>query len=268
LQYNNLEVLARYVLPVHLSEDTRGGKRMFFRKMPRKAFLSLLAAALLIAGCNMGATEVPTLDVNAINTAAVATAMGQLSAQLTETALAAPSPTLLPTDTLVPLPTSALPTAANALPTANAGAIPTLSFNTTPIPGFTQLASPAAPAATVSLGDACNNNVYEGDVTIPDGTILKPGVDFIKQWAIRNTGTCTWDEGYALVFIGGDQAMDPVNFEFKNSDDFVAPGEGINIGVPLTAPLAEGKYLGTWRMKSDSGVYFGTPLTVDFVVKK
>jgi hypothetical protein len=241
---------------------------MFVRKLPRKVLLTLLAGALLIAGCNMGATEVPTLDVNAINTAAVSTAMAEVSSQLTQTALAAPSPTPLATNTLLPLPTSALPTVGNALPTANTGAIPTLSFNTTPVAGFTPLVSPIAPAATVSLGDSCNNNVYEGDVTIPDGTILKPGVDFIKQWAIRNTGTCTWDEGYALVFIGGDQAMDPANFEFKNTDDFVSPGEGINIGVPLTAPLAEGKYLGTWRMKSDSGVFFGTPLTIDFEVKK
>jgi hypothetical protein len=246
---------------------------MFVRKLPRKVLLTLLASALLIAGCNVGATEVPTVDVNVINTAAVATAMAQVSAQLTETALAAPSPTPLPTNTLLPLPTSglptsALPTAANALPTTNTGAIPTLSFNTTPVAGFTQLASPAAPAATVSLGDSCNNNVYESDVTVPDGTVMKPGVDFIKQWAIRNTGTCTWDEGYALVFIGGDQAMDPVNFEFKSSDDFVAAGEGINIGVPLTAPLAEGRYQGTWRMRSDSGAYFGTPLTIDFQVKK
>jgi hypothetical protein len=241
---------------------------MSVRKLPRKAFLILLAAALVIAGCSVGATEAPTADVNAINTAAVATAMEQLSVQFTQTALAAPSPTPLATNTVVPLPTSALPTAANALPTANAGAIPTLSFNTTPVAGFTPLASPAAPAATISLGDSCNNNVFEGDATIPDGTIMKPGVDFVKQWAIRNTGTCTWDEGYALVFIGGDQAMDPVNFEFKNSSDFVSAGEGINIGVPLTAPLAEGKYQATWRMRSDSGVYFGTPLTVVFEVKK
>lgn len=237
---------------------------MFVRKLPRKVLLILLAGTLLIAGCTMGATEVPTLDVNAINTAAVSTAMAEVSSQLTQTALAAPSPTPLATNTLLPLPTSALPT--SALPTANTGAIPTLSFNTTPIAGFTQLASPAAPAATVSLGDACNNNVYESDVTVPDGTILRPGVDFIKQWAIRNTGTCTWDEGYALVFIGGDQAMDPANFEFRTSDDFVSPGEGVNIGVPLTAPLAEGTYQGTWRMRSDSGVYFGTPLTIVFVV--
>jgi len=242
---------------------------MFVRKLPRNAFLTLLAGALFIAGCGgVGATEVPTLDVNAINTAAVSTAMAEVSAQLTQTALAAPSPTALATNTLLPLPTSALPTAANALPTANTGAIPTLSFNTTPVVGFTQLAPPAAPAATTSLGDSCNNNVYEADVTVPDGTIMKPGVDFVKQWAIRNTGSCTWDEGYALVFIGGDQAMDPANFEFKNSSDFVAAGEGINIGVPLTAPLAEGKYQGTWRMKSDSGAFFGTPLTIVFEVKK
>src|SRR3972149_11335790 len=208
---------------------------MFVRKLSRTSSLTLLAASLLLAGCNMGATAEPTVDVNAINTAAVATAMGQLSAQLTQTALAAPSPTPLSTVTLAPLPTS-------ALPTVNTGAIPTLSFNTTPVAGFTQLASPIAPAATTSLGDACNNNVFEGDVTIPDGSVLKPGEDFTKQWAIRNTGNCTWDEGYALVFISGDQAIDPVSFEFKKGRDFVSPGEGINIGVPLTAPLADGSY--------------------------
>ena len=241
---------------------------MFVRKLPRKPFLVLLAAALLIAGCNLGATPAPTVDVNAINTAAVATAMGQLSAQFTQTALAAPSPTPLPTNTLIPLPTSALATAANGLPTANPGALPTLSFNTTPVAGFTALASPVAPVATISLGDSCNNNVFEADVTIPDNSILKPGEDFVKQWAIRNTGTCTWDEGYALVFIAGDQAIDPTNFEFKKSGDFVAPGEGINIGVPLTAPLAVGTYQGHWRMRTDSGYYFGTVLSLYFEVKK
>ena len=242
---------------------------MFVRKSPRQMLLTLLTAALvpILAACNVGATAEPTLDVNAINTAAVGTAMGQISAQLTQTALAAPSATPKPTDTPPSLPTSALSTA-GASPTGNAGAIPTLSFNTTPLPGFTQIASQAAPAATVSLGDACNNNVFEGDVTVPDGTVMKPGTDFVKQWAIRNTGNCTWDEGYSLVFIGGDQAIDPVNFDFKKAEDFVAPGESINVGIPLTAPLAVGTYQGTWRMRSDTGFYFGTPLTVIFEVKK
>jgi len=234
---------------------------MFVRKFPRQILLTLLTAALIpiLAACTMGATPEPTLDVNAINTAAVGTAMGQISAQLTQTALAAPSATPTPTDTPPSLPTSALPAP---------GAIPTLSFNTTPLAGITQIASQAAPAATASLGDACNNNVFEGDVTVPDGTVMKPGEDFVKQWAIRNTGNCTWDEGYSLVFIGGDQAIDPVNFDFKKAEDFVAPGESINVGIPLTAPLAVGTYQGTWRMRSDTGFYFGWPLTVIFEVKK
>ena len=237
---------------------------MFVRKSLRQAVFTLVTAALLLTACNMGATPAPTVDVNAINTAAVETAMGQLSAQFTQTALAAPSATSFPTNTAVTLPTLSQATAS--------GALPTVSFNstpTTPIAGFTPLASPAAPAGpTTSLGDACNNNVFEGDVTIPDGTILKPGEDFIKTWAIRNTGNCTWDEGYKLVFIGGDQAIDPVSFEFKKSDDFVAPNEGVNVSVPLTAPLTPGKYQGTWRMQSDTGFYFGTPLTVIIEVRK
>src|SRR6266511_200328 len=169
------------MLPIHISEDSRGGNRMFVRKLPRKAFLTLLAAALLIAGCSMGATPAPTVDVNAINTAAVATAMGQLSAQFTQTALAAPSATSIPTNTAVSLPTFGLSTTTGAAPTTS-GALPTVSFNSTPvgtgtsIPGFIPLASPAAPSGpTASLGDACNNSEFLGDITIPDGTVLKPG---------------------------------------------------------------------------------------------
>ncbi len=235
---------------------------MFVRKSLRQAVFTLITAALLLTACNMGATPAPTVDVNAINTAAVATAMGQLSAQFTQTALAAPSATPIPTNTALALPSL-------GLPTTSGGALPTVSFNTTPIAGFTPITSPVAPSGpTASLGDACNNDVFEGDVTIPDGTILKPGEDFTKTWAIRNTGSCTWDEGYVLVFIGGDQAIDPVNFEFKKRTDFVAPGAAVNVSVPLTAPLTPGNYQGTWRMQSDSGFYFGTPLTVVFEVKR
>ena len=240
---------------------------MFVRKYTRQTLLTLIAAALFLAGCNVGAAPSPTLDVNAINTAIVGTTIAQLSVQFTQTALAAPTSTPAPTETQATPPTFALPTLSNA-PTV-AGALPTLSFNTTPVAGFTQLASPApAGGATAALGDACNNSVFEGDVTIPDGTILKPGEDFIKTWAIRNTGTCTWDEGYTLVFIAGDEAIDPYDFKFKLSKDFVAGGEGINISIKLTAPLKPGKYTGTWRMRNDQGYYFGTPLSVYIEVKK
>jgi hypothetical protein len=221
----------------------------------------------LLTACSMGATPAPTVDVNAISTAAVQTAMGQLSAQFTQTALAAPSATSMPTNTLPPA--FQLNTADASAVATSSGALPTVSFNNTPLPGFTPLPSAAPPAGpTSSLGDECNNNVFEGDVTIPDGTVMKPGEDFIKTWAIKNTGNCTWDEGYAFIFVGGDREIDPIDIEFKKSSDFVDPGEGVSISVPLTAPLKEGKYTGTWRMRTDSGYYFGTPVTVNFEVKK
>jgi hypothetical protein len=239
---------------------------MFVQKSPRQIFMIVLAAAMLLTSCTLGAAPVPTVDVNAINTAAVSTAMAQLSLQFTQTALAAPTFTASPTITST---AASLPTVAGGLPTV-AGALPTLSFNTTPLagttplPGFTPLASQVAPSgATASLGDSCSNSAFEGDVTIPDGEILKPGVNFQKVWKIRNTGTCLWDDGYTLVYIAGSTPnLDPYNFEFKKSSDFVASGEAIDIGINLTTPCTPGKYEGHWRMRNDKGYYFGTLLSV------
>lgn len=236
---------------------------MTFRKFPRQTLLILLTAALMLTACNAGAAPSPTLDVNAINTAIVGTTVAQFSEQFTQTALAEPpaTNTLQPTDTPQDLPTF-------ALPTTDSGALPTVSFEATPLPGFTQLPSPV-PAATQSLGDECHNSAFEGDVTIPDGTVIKGGVDFQKIWKIRNTGSCTWDEGYTLVYIGGSSPdLDPYSFEIKNSSDFVAGGAAINMAINLTTPCAVGKYEGHWKMRTDSGYYFGTPLSVYVEVRE
>jgi hypothetical protein len=244
---------------------------MLVRRFPRQTLFILLTAALTLAACNVGATPAPTVDVNAINTAAVGTAMGQISAQLTQTALAAPTNTPPSTDTPLSLATLSLPTAGGATPTGGVpGAPPTVSFlntPTTPIAGFTPLVnSPAAP--TAALGDACNNSAYVADVTYPDNSEIKPGINFEKIWRVQNTGNCTWDEGYTLVFIAGDKALDPINFKFEKAADFVAGGETADLSIDLTAPLKEGSYSATWRMQSDTGVFFGTLLTVVIVVKK
>ena len=248
---------------------------MLVRKPARQVLFILLTAALTLTSCNMGATPAPTVDVNAINTAALATAMAQISAQQTQTALAAPSATSSPTNTPLSLPASGV-----ASPTGNAGVLPTLSFNnnpnTTPLAGFTPIGSPVAPAATTSLGDACNNNTFVTDVTIPDGTIFqdsnergaRPGSEFQKIWRVKNTGNCKWDEGYKLAFIGGDDKLNPKSVKFVESSDFVDPGEEADLGVTLTAPKFPGTYQATWRMQTDNGAFFGTPLTVVIEVKE
>jgi hypothetical protein len=247
---------------------------MFVRKTLRQAVLVLAITASLITACSGGAGAEPTVDVGAINTAAVETAMGQLSAQFTQTAQAAPTATTttLSTNTAIPLPTFALPGASTASPIAASSALPTVSFNSTPVaqnntplPGFTALptAGGASTGPTASMGDACKNSQFISDVTIPDGTVLKPGANFQKTWEVKNTGSCTWDEGYALVYIGGSNPnLDPYNYEFKQKSDFVAGGATVNLSLNLTTPCTPGEYQGSWRMRNDQGAYFGTYLTV------
>jgi next-to-BRCA1 protein 1 len=245
---------------------------MLVRKSARPVLLLLLTAALTLTSCNLGATPAPTIDANAINTAAVSTALALVASQQTQTALAAPSATPAVTNTSITLVTVAPATNAAASPAG--GALPTFSFaNTTPQAGLTPLGTaglPAGPAATLALGDACNNNQFVADTTIPDGTVFKdsnpkggrPGSDFLKVWRVKNTGNCKWDEGYKLAFIGGDDDLEPHSVTFTTSDQFVDPGETADVGVSLTAPKFPGKYTATWRMQSDTGQFFGTPLTV------
>ncbi len=227
------------------------------------AWLALsFAAATALTACNIGATPVPTMDVNAIYTQVAGTAFADFSAKMTQTAMANP-PTAIPTNT--PLATFTL------LPT-----FPPL--NTTPQAGTTPglLATPitlATPGAT-QVVDSCNNSAFMGDITIPDGTIMKPGTDFTKTWAIKNIGTCKWALGYSFVFVAGDK-MDGYDIKFQSGAGVkkmilpvVNPGETVNIDIEMTAHLAEGEYTGCWRMQDDKGYYFGTLACYKIVVKK
>jgi hypothetical protein len=242
---------------------------MLVRKPTRQILFILLTAALTLASCNVGSTPAPAVDLDAVSTAAFNTAMAQISGGQTQTALAAPSATVAPTNTTDP---ATVPGAGTVLPAGDA-VLPTVSFNntpTTPLAGFTPIGSPIAAAPTASLGDACHNSVFIADITIPDGTIFRdenakggrPGSEFQKVWRVQNTGTCKWDEGYSLVFVGGNDEMDPHSVKFVNSSQFVGAGETADLGVWLVAPKEPGTYQGTWRMQNDSGSYFGTPLTV------
>jgi hypothetical protein len=131
---------------------------------------------------------------------------------------------------------------------------PTATF--TPPPTFTPVppTATATMTATATSTARCNEAKFEGDVTIPDGTVISPGASFTKTWRLRNAGTCVWTTTYDLVFDNGSQMGAPVAVDMPGT---VNPGQVIDLSVTFTAPAKNGSYRSNWLLRSDNGVLFG-----------
>jgi hypothetical protein len=101
-------------------------------------------------------------------------------------------------------------------------------------------------------------------VSIADGTVIEPGGRIDKVWKVKNTGTCSWEEGYLLVFYSGDQMRAPDYQALPGT----APDKTTNVGVTLFAPFAPGTYTAAFRLKSPAGDYFGPELGTTIVVEQ
>lgn len=116
--------------------------------------------------------------------------------------------------------------------------------------------------------NCCNNNcipyynystpancaVFVSDVTYADGTYVAPGSSFVKTWRVRNNGTSTWNSNYKLVFYSGNQLSAPYSVNLPYN---VAPGQTVDISVPMVAPASSGTFKGSWMLQTDGGVNFG-----------
>lgn len=151
--------------------------------------------------------------------------------------------TSVPAVTLIVPATTALPTATSLPPTA------------TPQPGT----STPAPSGRCTYAAE-----YVADVTIPDGSVLQFDSSFAKTWRVKNTGTCAWDNRFALAFVDGTLLGAYEAFALSVS---AAPGETVNISIPMRAPIYPGAYVSAWKFRAPDGTLFGVgrnnaPLTV------
>ena len=225
---------------------------------PRTTILVILvASSLILSGCNLGRQPEPTADVGLIFTEAAQTVSAQFAVQLTQTALAAPSATLPP------------PTA-TSIPTFSVLGSPAAP-GTTPLSPFgTPLGTPGALSGSptplgvpaTQAGPLCNDSAFITDVNYPDGFTIHVSKAFEKTWRIQNTGTCRWDEGYSLVHVTGN-SLSGQPWQIKTKNQFVEPGDTVDISVLMVAPSKVGEDGGCWRMRADNGYYFGTFLCVD-----
>jgi len=206
--------------------------------MNTKSFLLMaVIAALALCACGgeESATQPSTEEIlSNVNTAVALTGMAQPQAQMINVEVAAP-----PAATFVPVPT--LPAFATA----------TLlqPLNT---PTYSSYVS----------ASACDNSLYIKDITIADGTVFAPNTTFKKTWRIQNTGTCTWNSNYNIIFSSGN-SMSGVTTTINQT---VSPNETGDISVDLTAPDTDGTYTGYWILSNSSGTAFGNYVYVQIVV--
>jgi Ig-like domain from next to BRCA1 gene len=149
----------------------------------------------------------------------------------------------------------------------------TVSVATSPAP--TDTPSPLASLAATATGmpatgaaGLCTPSASLVGETIPDGTIVQAGTTFTKVWQIKNSGTCTWDASWQLIFYGGDLMDGLTVYNFPQP---AQPGQTVDVPVILRAPAENGTYSGEWMIKSPWGQSFGVgqysvPMSVSIVV--
>lgn len=92
------------------------------------------------------------------------------------------------------------------------------------------------------------------DVTIPDGTNVKPGEVFSKTWRLINLGSCSWTPEYAVIWFSGVRFGAPLSQAFRQE---VRPGESVEITLDLVAPVQSGVHQGNWKLMAPDGQMFG-----------
>jgi hypothetical protein len=114
-----------------------------------------------------------------------------------------------------------------------------------------------AEGTTVALCDKYSWDPATVDVNVPDNTTVSPGQEFVKTWKIKNIGTCTWGEGYKLVFsyssLPNDDAL---NGTAQPLVAAIAPQQEVEVSVQFTAPDLPGTYFSVWTMQNAKGISF------------
>lgn len=225
--------------------------------MSSRTFAGAIATVLMaiaLTSCGTGATPAPTVDANAIYTAAAQTLAAGIARGETQTAQA-----VTPTPALSATPLSTFSIATGSVPFGTPQGtpfnLPTVALSGTPRPLGT------APSGAVG----CNNAVFIGETPPMDKTQMTAGKNFTKGWSMQNTGTCAWNAGYSWAFVTGDQ-MAGKNIVMTANDAATDPGHSNTFIVKLTAPTASGEYKGFWRMKAPDGTFFGDMPWVDIVI--
>ncbi len=184
----------------------------------RAIFLAGLFILLLTACAPSSPTSVPTPDLNLLVQLVAQRAVETVQAQMTQEALAYPSPTPAPTET--PLPTATL-----------------------------QPSIATAPTATEQvIGDRAE---FLYAVTYPENrTTFVPNEAINIAWGLKNVGTVTWSPDYVLRYVGGEAFT--ARYEIPLGK-VVPPGEKAEFNFGAFGSEELGKHTTYWQLYNPYG---------------
>lgn len=121
----------------------------------------------------------------------------------------------------------------------------------TPMPASVATEQPTlVPTATAVT--ACIDSASLVSEDPQDGAKFNAGEVFRKTWNLVNTGTCTWDANYQLIFVEGEQ-MASAGLIKPLAANTVAPGGPLGIWIDMVAPTAQGEHVGKWSWNDGAG---------------
>jgi len=114
---------------------------------------------------------------------------------------------------------------------------------------------PSSGAPTSEIPDCVNDAEFIADITIPDNTEIVHETTFDKVWTVKNTGTCTWTNQYAVRYDEGDSELMAQSILMPAAE--VPPGSETEITITFEAPYLAGSYISYWQMESPARRGFG-----------
>jgi len=212
------------------------------------ARLSLVVSLVLLCGCDQSDSG-PNPDVVGTRVAAALAVASTLTAE-------APPASKTPTFFSIEAAVAATLTALAPTPSSSPVAVNTIPLPSSSVP---HEAMSASPTPTRGKCDA----TFVADLTIPDGTRLEPGVEFVKTWRLRNVGTPPWTEGFCLAHVSGERMSAPASIYVPETK----PGEMADISVSMKAPSATGSYRSDWQLRDEQGRPFGPGISVKVTIR-
>ena len=206
----------------------------------KNGFIILILISALLASCAPNTAAQPTLDIGAIQTLAVETAVMEITVQ----AILHPSSTPIP-ETVVQSPSvpssTAIPVSAPGGASGNSGG---------------NSGGSGGSSGTSLATRTPDVYICEYVTQVPPDKPQMTGANYDMVWTIRNTGIATWNTSeYYVKWLGGSDLSPSHTYPLPNN---VVPSGTVDIVVDIqipTEPMAD-LQVTRWGIVNDNGDVF------------